>query len=43
MLSMYGAVAHPTRGSVRVLGRGLGRVDIRELRRSIGHVNPGTR
>lgn len=37
---MCGAVNHPTRGSVHVLGRKLGRVDIRELRESIGHVNP---
>ncbi|XBH22836.1 ATP-binding cassette domain-containing protein [Jonesiaceae bacterium BS-20] len=40
VLSMCGAVNHPTRGSVHVLGRKLGRVDIRELRQSIGHVNP---
>lgn len=40
ILSMCGAVEHPTRGSVHVLGRELGRVDIRELRESIGHVNP---
>lgn len=40
ILSMGGAVKHPTRGSVHVLGRKLGRVDIRELRESIGHVNP---
>lgn len=40
ILSMCGAVNHPTRGSVHVLGRRLGRVDIRELRQSIGHVNP---
>ena len=40
LLSMCGAVNHPTRGSVHVLGRKLGRVDIRELRESIGHVNP---
>lgn len=40
ILSMCGAVEHPTRGSVQVLGRTLGRVDIRELRESIGHVNP---
>lgn len=37
---MCGAVNHATRGSVHVLGRKLGRVDIRELRESIGHVNP---
>lgn len=40
VLSMCGAVEHPTRGSVHVLGHKLGRVDIRDLRRSIGHVNP---
>lgn len=40
ILSMCGAAEHPTRGSVYVLGRKLGRVDIRELRESIGHVNP---
>lgn len=40
ILSVCGAVNHPTRGSVHVLGRKLGRVDIRELRESIGHVNP---
>ena len=40
ILSMCGAQAHPTRGSVRVLGRQLGRVEIRRLRESIGHVNP---
>ena len=40
MLSMLGAVAHPTRGTVRVLGHQLGRVDMRELRAHIGHVNP---
>lgn len=40
ILSMCGAQAHPTRGSVHVLGQQLGRVEIRELRESIGHVNP---
>lgn len=40
ILSMCGAINHPTRGNVHVLGRKLGRVDIRELRESIGHVNP---
>lgn len=40
ILSMCGAVEHPSRGTVHVLGRQLGRVDIRELRESIGHVNP---
>ena len=40
ILSMCGAERHPTRGTVHVLGRQLGRVDIRTLRESIGHVNP---
>ncbi|MGP5049637.1 ABC transporter ATP-binding protein [Glutamicibacter ardleyensis] len=40
ILSLCGAVNHPTRGTVHVLGHQLGRVDIRELRHSIGHVNP---
>lgn len=40
MLSMCGAEAHPTRGTVHVLGQRLGRVEIRALRESIGHVNP---
>lgn len=40
ILSMCGAQAHPTRGSVHVLGQQLGRVEIRQLRESIGHVNP---
>lgn len=40
LLSMCGAWEHPTRGEVHVLGHRLGRVDINELRRSIGHVNP---
>lgn len=40
ILSLCGAVQHPTRGAVHVLGRQLGRVEIRRLRESIGHVNP---
>jgi len=40
ILSMCGAVKHPSRGTVSVLGHRLGRVDIRVLRQSIGHVNP---
>jgi iron complex transport system ATP-binding protein len=40
LLSMCGAVVHPTRGIVEVLGRRLGRADLRELRGMIGHVNP---
>ncbi|WP_134321982.1 ABC transporter ATP-binding protein [Cumulibacter soli] len=40
ILSMCGAQQHPTRGTVHVLGHQLGRVEIRKLRESIGHVNP---
>jgi len=40
LLNLAGALAHPTSGTVDVLGRRLGRVDIRELREHIGHVNP---
>jgi iron complex transport system ATP-binding protein len=40
LLGLCGALTHPTRGTVDVLGKRLGRVDIRELRESIGHVNP---
>ncbi|WP_343233588.1 ATP-binding cassette domain-containing protein [Streptomonospora sp. PA3] len=40
LLSLLGAEQHPTRGAVQVLGRRLGRTDVRELRRHIGHVNP---
>lgn len=40
ILGFCGAQAHPTSGSVDVLGKRLGRVDLQELRRHIGHVNP---
>ncbi len=40
LLSLLGAIAHPTTGTVHVLGHRLGRVDMRELRTHIGHVNP---
>ncbi|AUG75178.1 iron complex transport system ATP-binding protein [Kitasatospora sp. MMS16-BH015] len=40
LLGLLGAVSHPTRGEVHVLGRQLGRVDIRALRAHLGHVNP---
>ncbi|MEW9550385.1 ABC transporter ATP-binding protein [Nonomuraea sp. NPDC050783] len=40
LLGLLGAVNHPTRGVVQVLGRTLGRVDLRELRTYLGHVNP---
>ncbi|WP_017933755.1 ABC transporter ATP-binding protein [Nocardioides sp. Iso805N] len=40
ILGFCGAQSHPTSGTVDVLGRRLGRVDLQELRRVIGHVNP---
>jgi iron complex transport system ATP-binding protein len=40
LLGLMGALTHPTRGEVHVLGRLLGRVDVRELRSYLGHVNP---
>ncbi|WP_239683971.1 ABC transporter ATP-binding protein [Leucobacter musarum] len=40
ILGFCGAQTHPTSGSVDILGRRLGRVDLSELRRYIGHVNP---
>ena len=40
LLSLLGANQHPTRGAVEVLGKRIGRVDLRELRTLIGHVNP---
>ncbi|GAB3601241.1 ABC transporter ATP-binding protein [Microbacterium tumbae] len=40
ILGFCGAQAHPTTGTVDVLGHRLGRVDMQELRRHIGHVNP---
>jgi iron complex transport system ATP-binding protein len=40
LLALCGAVKHPTRGRVEVLGYRLGRVDMRELRGWIGHVDP---
>lgn len=43
LLSLLGAVVHPTHGSVHVLGHRLGRVDMRELRTHIGHVDPRQR
>lgn len=38
LLSLLGAERQPSRGTVRVLGERLGRVDLRELRRRIGTV-----
>ncbi|WP_037677816.1 ABC transporter ATP-binding protein [Streptomyces griseus] len=40
LLGLLGALIHPTRGTVDVLGRRLGRVDVRELRSYVGHVDP---
>ncbi|WP_436850980.1 ABC transporter ATP-binding protein [Streptomyces hokutonensis] len=40
LLSLLGALAHPTRGTVEVLGHELGRVDMRQLRSYVGHVDP---
>lgn len=40
LLNLCGAVTFPSRGQVRVLGHRLGQIDLRELRRSIGFVNP---
>lgn len=40
LLKMLGAFEHPTHGTVEVLGHRLGRVDMRELRTAIGHVDP---
>lgn len=40
MLGFCGARTHPTSGTVDILGQRLGRVDMQELRRDIGHVDP---
>lgn len=40
LLGFCGALTFPTSGTVDVLGRRLGRVELQELRRHIGHVNP---
>ncbi|MER6492176.1 MULTISPECIES: ABC transporter ATP-binding protein [Streptomyces] len=40
LLGLLGARVHPTGGTVEVLGRRLGRVDLRELRAEVGHVDP---
>ena len=39
LLSLAGAWRQPSRGSVRVLGERIGRVDVRALRGRIGHVS----
>ncbi|MFD4263258.1 ABC transporter ATP-binding protein [Streptomyces sp. NPDC058534] len=43
LLGLLGALMHPTAGTVEVLGSRLGRVDVRELRARIGHVNAAQR
>jgi iron complex transport system ATP-binding protein len=40
LLRLLGAHEHPTAGEVRVLGGTLGKVDMRQLRTAIGHVDP---
>lgn len=40
ILNFCGALVHPSSGTVHVLGDQLGRVDMQQLRRKIGHVNP---
>ncbi|MGO4594545.1 ABC transporter ATP-binding protein [Leifsonia sp. 2TAF2] len=40
VLGFCGALTFPTSGTVEVLGRRLGRVELQELRRHIGHVDP---
>lgn len=40
ILGFAGAVTHPTSGTVKVLGKQLGRVELLALRKHIGHVNP---
>ncbi|MGW2789881.1 ABC transporter ATP-binding protein [Streptomyces sp. NPDC001251] len=40
LLGLLGALTHPTRGTVEVLGHQLGRVDLRQLRSYVGHVDP---
>ncbi len=42
LLNLAGAVTHPSSGAVEVLGKQLGRVDMRELRERIGFVDPNT-
>ncbi|MGK5692747.1 ABC transporter ATP-binding protein [Streptomyces sp. URMC 128] len=40
LLGLLGALVHPSRGCVEVLGHRLGRVARRELRAHVGHVDP---
>ena len=39
LLSVAGALRHPTSGTAEVLGRALGRVDVRDLWSQVGHVH----
>ncbi len=41
LLNLAAAVSHPSEGTVEVLGKTLGAVDMRELRESIGTLEPG--
>lgn len=43
MLKLAGGRLYPTTGSVRILGRTVGRTDVRELHRIIGYVDPRQR
>ncbi|VXB97166.1 Uncharacterized ABC transporter ATP-binding protein YlmA [Microbacterium sp. 8M] len=40
ILGLCGARTHPSSGTAEVLGHRIGRVDLQELRRLIGHVDP---
>lgn len=40
LLNICGAIAFPSRGTAQILGSRMGEVDLRELRRSIGFMNP---
>ena len=42
LMRLCGAVAHPSSGTVRVLGERLGRVELQALRRAIGTLIPVT-
>ncbi|MGW1025686.1 ABC transporter ATP-binding protein [Streptomyces sp. NPDC002577] len=43
VLSLAGAVQHPSSGTVEILGRHLGRADLRQLRTEVGHVSAVSR
>jgi len=42
LVDVAAGLLHPSRGSVRILGATVGRVDLRSLREHIGHVDVGT-